>query len=199
MPDADLSRERGNSAGAGKLAPFPDTGFIPDHTQRHFDAIDAAFFSGDAFRDARALMRFEWYIARWKRQAQINRLDLSLPAFTERLTRVRLAGRHVRDAFEFDGFIVPGTLDTMAIDERYRATLNNPAGWAVTHIPTLMRVQLSPHTDAISREDAIGIAQRFYTCASAVGADLASNDGAAIARAIKACDIDAFWGKVVGT
>jgi hypothetical protein len=43
-------------------------GRLPAYTERHFDAIDADFFSGDTFHDEDAIKRFEWYVARWQRQ-----------------------------------------------------------------------------------------------------------------------------------
>jgi hypothetical protein len=43
-------------------------GRLPEHTERHFDAIDAGFFSGDTFHNEEALMRFDWYVARWQRE-----------------------------------------------------------------------------------------------------------------------------------
>jgi hypothetical protein len=43
-------------------------GTLPDHTEKHFDAIDAGFFSGDTFHNEDALKRFEWYVARWQRE-----------------------------------------------------------------------------------------------------------------------------------
>lgn len=41
---------------------------LPEHTERHFDAIDAGFFSGDTFHSHEAIARAEWYFARWQRE-----------------------------------------------------------------------------------------------------------------------------------
>jgi hypothetical protein len=45
-----------------------DEGRLPGHTEKLFDAIDAGFFSGDTFHNEEALKRFDWYIARWRRE-----------------------------------------------------------------------------------------------------------------------------------
>jgi hypothetical protein len=57
-----------------------DEGLLPDHTERHFDAIDAAFFSGDTFHDPLALQRFTWYVTRWFDRAVEIRNELKVRA-----------------------------------------------------------------------------------------------------------------------
>ncbi|CAB4130437.1 hypothetical protein UFOVP119_61 [uncultured Caudovirales phage] len=44
-------------------------GELPERMEGQLDMIDAAFFSGDTFHSEPALRRFEWYVARWQREA----------------------------------------------------------------------------------------------------------------------------------
>jgi hypothetical protein len=93
--------------------------------------------------------------------------------------------------------IVPGTGGTLAIDERYPATTQNPAGCAISHVPTSLRVARSPETDALCWHRALIIAQRIYLCAKELDVDLASKDGDAIAKKINEHRVY-FWRKVAG-
>lgn len=109
------------------------------------------------------------------------------------------AYRHERPGDMRTGWIVDGTNDTIAIDERYPAEpqWNEPAIWGITHLPTGRRIGASvPRT----QEHAAGIALRFYREALARGWPMTSSDPAMFDRCAKAMsreDGRAFWAAVL--
>ena len=83
----------------------------------------------------------------------------------------------------YSGWIVPGTDDLLAIDERYAASAYRPARWFITHLPTGRKVPMPPALDdPPTREAAVLIAQAFYDEAMKMGWPLSSSDASAIAE-----------------
>jgi hypothetical protein len=102
---------------------------------------------------------------------------------------------------EHEGFLVPDTNATLAVDERYPADNEGPACWYITHLPTGFRINKVGYTDAQTLERAVGCAQRFYRQCKAMGWDLTGADAKPIQDAMKAMspkDRDAFWLAVAG-
>ena len=93
------------------------------------------------------------------------------------------------------GWIVPDTNDTLAVDERWG---NH---WRLTHIPSGRGVMPPDNAELTTRGQAMGFARRFYKEAVALGADLTSKDWETI-RGLLFYDIGhgeraAFWSRVI--
>src|SRR4051812_48867652 len=94
-----------------------------------------------------------------------------------------------RDPLEVPGWVVPDTEDLFGVDMRHEADIGAippyPAGWVITHLPTGSRLSYLDYTGAGTREDAIGIAQRFYGEYKARGWSLHSEVSAEIVEPVK--------------
>lgn len=60
------------------LPPIPPPE-LPAQIEDLFDRIDAGFFTGDVFHNEERLQRVEWYMGRWRREAQSIRDALASP------------------------------------------------------------------------------------------------------------------------
>lgn len=100
----------------------------------------------------------------------------------------------------FDGWIVDGTNDTMAVDERYQAEPLHCelAIWAITHVPSGRRLRRGEHTKASTFYGAIAIAFNFYSEATALGIDLKKIDPMGPYYQLTGEQRLAFWRRVSG-
>jgi hypothetical protein len=100
---------------------------------------------------------------------------------------------------EYPGWIVDGTEDLLAIDERESATEYDAANWVITHIPTGCGVVRFPYTIASTRDEAAAIALRFYHECSSRNVDLKSKDPKVIQNGVNSLpkeDRQRFWQRI---
>lgn len=93
-----------------------------------------------------------------------------------------------------DGFLVPDTESTLAVDER------SPRDWIITHLPSGQRVPSEATRSLTSCVAAIAVAQALYRELTAVGADMKSSDVSAIIGPVNLLPKDgrnAFWARVL--
>jgi hypothetical protein len=118
---------------------------------------------------------------------------------------IKCAPKPGRDPLEVPGWLVPDTEDLFGVDMRYECDLEaippHPNGWVITHLPTGSRLSYHDYTGAGTREDAIGIAQRFYSEYMARGWNLHSEVSAEITEPVQQlnhAERTQFWERVAG-
>jgi hypothetical protein len=123
-----------------------------------------------------------------------------------KLTPVILHGGAIREGIRFLGIIAPDTDGLLAVDERYQAGSNEmedePALWAVTHIPTMRRLQRTGSTDAENEQEAFSLARRLYVACKRIGMDMESSDFEKVIAPYLALDNaakDEFWAEAKGS
>ena len=117
-----------------------------------------------------------------------------------KLTPIILHGGAIREGVRFLAIVAPDTDGLLAIDERHQASSSEfddePAVWAVTHIPTMRRVQKTGYTDAETEHEAFALASRLYAALRRIGVDLTASDWETVTAAYRAMDEaaqEAFW------
>lgn len=122
------------------------------------------------------------------------------------LKPIILHGGAIREGVRFLGIVVPNTDGLLAIDERHQASSSEfddePAVWAVTHVPTMRRMQRTGSTVAENEQEAFALAARLYAACRKVGMDLTSSDFETVMAPYKALDSaaqEAFWTDVKGS
>ena len=123
-----------------------------------------------------------------------------------KLTPIILHGGAIREGVRFVGIVVPDTDGLLAIDERNQAYEGDmedlPAVWAVTHIPTMRRMQRTGSTIAETEQEAFALAHRLYAACRRIGMDLSAQDWETVMAPYRAMDKAAeekFWAEVKGS
>lgn len=96
--------------------------------------------------------------------------------------------------FTREGFVVPDTASTFAVDER------DTREWVITHLPTGRKMSSDATRRLTSCVTAIAVAQALYREFTALGADMTSADATAIATFLNSLskdDVNAFWSRVL--
>ena len=121
------------------------------------------------------------------------------------LKPIILHGGAIREGVRFLGIVVPDTGGLLAIDERHQASSSEfddePAVWAVTHIPTMRRMQRTGSTNAENEQEAFALASRLYAACKRIGMDLTVADfGTVMApyQALNDAGREAFWAEIKG-
>lgn len=122
------------------------------------------------------------------------------------LKPIILHGGAIREGVRFLGIVVPGTDGLLAVDERYQASSSEfddePAAWAVTHIPTMRRMQRTGSTNAENEQEAFALAARLYAACRRIGMDLSARDFETVMAPYRALDLaaqEAFWTEIKGS
>jgi len=93
-----------------------------------------------------------------------------------------------------EGFLVPGTAQTMGVDER------TPGNWIITHLPSGRRMPVAYTRQLTSCVAAIAVAQALYRELRALGADMQSTKAETIAGLVSKLPTiaqNAFWSRVL--
>lgn len=123
------------------------------------------------------------------------------------LKPIILHGGAIREGVRFLGIVVPDTDGLLAVDERHQASSSefddeHAAVWAVTHIPTMRRMQRTGCTDAENEQEAFALASRLYAACKRIGMDLTlANFETVMApyHALNDAAREAFWAEIKGT
>jgi hypothetical protein len=122
------------------------------------------------------------------------------------LTPIILHGGAIREGVRFLAIVAPDTGGLLAIDERYQGNStefdDEPPVWAVTHIPTMRRMQRTGYTNAETEQEAFALASRFHAACKRVGLDLAERDWNTLMapyHAMNEASREAFWAEIKGS
>jgi hypothetical protein len=122
------------------------------------------------------------------------------------LTPIILHGGAIREGVRFLAIVVPNTDGLLAVDERYPGNStefdDDSPVWAVTHIPTMRRMQRTGYTNAETEGEAFALASRFYAVSKRIGLNLAERDLNTFLAPYSAMDEaakEAFWAEIKGS